>query len=649
MLDARHALALVRASHAPHPGSVLNLTGGVAVRVLERDGPFYRLEFLGGSEVLDSLDRHGEVPLPPYIERAARGEDEERYQTVYARMPGAVAAPTAGLHFDQSMLDRLREQGVALAFVTLHVGAGTFQPVRSTRIEEHVMHSERYTVPAETVAAIETARASGGRVVAVGTTSLRALESAAAGGKLVAGSGETRLFVTPGYQFRVVERLLTNFHLPRSTLLMLVAAFAGLDFVLSAYRHAVEHRYRFFSYGDAMLIDRAGLSSHRVPPCAPDRSSPLGGLPGKAMQFELLAADGEARAGRLTLAHGAVETPAFMPVGTYGAVKAVGPAELREAGTQIVLSNTFHLWLRPGLDVIERHAGLHRFMGWDGPILTDSGGFQVFSLGPLRRISEAGVEFRSPVNGDRSFLSPEESMRIQRVLDSDVAMIFDECTPYPADERQVAESMRLSLRWAERSRRAHEGNANALFGIVQGGMFERLRDESLRGLLGIGFDGYAIGGLSVGEPKEEMLRVLRHVAPGLPAERPRYLMGVGTPADIVTAVQAGIDLFDCVLPDAQCAQRLVVHPLRHGQAAQQPLPGRSAPGGSGVRLLCLPALLARLSAPPAAHQRDAGLPPEHAAQLALLPGAHRGPARGRGAARTGFLRRRLPPPASRSG
>jgi queuine tRNA-ribosyltransferase len=243
-----------------------------------------------------------------------------------------------------------------------------------------------------------------------------------------------------------------------------------------------------------------------------------------------------------------VETPAFMPVGTYGAVKAVSPAELRETGAQIVLSNTFHLWLRPGLDVIERHAGLHRFMGWDGPILTDSGGFQVFSLGRLRRISEAGVEFRSPVNGDRCFLSPEESMRIQRVLDADVAMIFDECTAYPSDQRQVADSMRLSLRWAERSRRAHEGNANALFGIVQGGMFESLRDESLRELRRIGFDGYAIGGLSVGEPKEEMLRVLRHVAPALPAECPRYLMGVGTPADIVTAVQAGIDMFDCVLP-----------------------------------------------------------------------------------------------------
>jgi len=255
VLDSRHVLALVRASHAPRAGAVLTLSGGVAVRVLEREGDLHRLEFLGDSDVLDSLDRHGEVPLPPYIGRAAQSEDEERYQTVYARSPGAVAAPTAGLHFDQPMLNRLREQGVEPAFVTLHVGAGTFQPVRSARIEDHVMHSERYTVPAETVAAIEGARSRGGRVVAVGTTSLRALESAAASGNLVAGSGETRLFVAPGYPFRVVQCLLTNFHLPRSTLLMLVAAFAGLDLVLRAYRHAVAQRYRFFSYGDAMLVE----------------------------------------------------------------------------------------------------------------------------------------------------------------------------------------------------------------------------------------------------------------------------------------------------------------------------------------------------------------------------------------------------------
>jgi queuine tRNA-ribosyltransferase len=266
------------------------------------------------------------------------------------------------------------------------------------------------------------------------------------------------------------------------------------------------------------------------------------------MKFTLHKADGHARRGTLILAHGTVETPAFMPVGTYGTVKAMSPVELKEIGAQIVLGNTFHLWLRPGLEVIEVHGGLHRFMGWDGPILTDSGGFQVFSLGALRKISEDGVKFQSPVNGDRCFLSPEESMRIQKVLNSDIVMIFDECTPYPAEEKAAGESMRLSLRWAERSKRAHGGNANALFGIVQGGMHEKLRDESQRELEHIGFDGYAIGGLSVGEPKEDMLRILRHTAPQLPRDKPRYLMGVGTPEDIVAAVAQGIDMFDCVMP-----------------------------------------------------------------------------------------------------
>jgi len=266
------------------------------------------------------------------------------------------------------------------------------------------------------------------------------------------------------------------------------------------------------------------------------------------MEFRVEATNGAARAGRLTLAHGAVETPAFMPVGTYGTVKTLSPADLREVGAQVVLGNTFHLWLRPGLEVIEAHGGLHRFMGWDGPILTDSGGFQVWSLGDLRRITEEGVKFQSPVNGDRLFLSPEESMRIQRVLNSDIAMVFDECTPYPAEEDAARESMELSLRWAERCRSAHEGNPNALFGIVQGGMHEHLRDASLAGLQAIGFEGYAIGGLSVGEPKRDMQRILRHTAPQLPADRPRYLMGVGTPEDIVFAVSQGIDLFDCVLP-----------------------------------------------------------------------------------------------------
>jgi queuine tRNA-ribosyltransferase len=257
------------------------------------------------------------------------------------------------------------------------------------------------------------------------------------------------------------------------------------------------------------------------------------------MQFSLSHQDGAARRGRLELAHGVVETPAFMPVGTYGSVKSMSPTEVRDIGAHIILGNTFHLWLRPGLEVIAAHGGLHRFMGWNGPILTDSGGFQVWSLGDLRKISEEGVRFRSPINGDSCFLTPEESMRIQKVLNSDIVMIFDECTPYPATHAEAEKSMQLSLRWAARSKAAHEGNPNALFGIVQGGMYEDLRDISLQGLMDIGFDGYAIGGLSVGEPKEDMLRILAHTAPRMPQDRPE---------DLVAAVSTGIDMFDCVMP-----------------------------------------------------------------------------------------------------
>ncbi len=266
------------------------------------------------------------------------------------------------------------------------------------------------------------------------------------------------------------------------------------------------------------------------------------------MNFQLLATDGAARRGRLFLPHGDIETPAFMPVGTYGTVKAVLPDQLRDLGAQIVLGNTFHLFLRPGLEVIEAHGGLHRFMGWDRPILTDSGGFQVWSLAERRKISEEGVRFASPVDGSPVFLSPEESMRIQRVLNSDIVMIFDECTPYPATERQARDSMELSLRWAQRSKRAHEGNANALFGIVQGGMYGDLRRQSAQSLCDIGFDGYAIGGLSVGEPAAEREQVLDDTVHHLPADRPRYLMGVGKPEDIVAAVLRGVDMFDCVMP-----------------------------------------------------------------------------------------------------
>ena len=266
------------------------------------------------------------------------------------------------------------------------------------------------------------------------------------------------------------------------------------------------------------------------------------------MQFERIANEGMARRGRLVFPRGSIETPAFMPVGTYGTVKAMTPEELLSIGAEIVLGNTFHLMLRPGTDIIRLHGGLHGFMHWERPILTDSGGFQVFSLGAMRRISERGVDFRSPVDGSAIFMGPEQSMQVQRELGSDIVMIFDECTPYPAGMEQAQQSMELSLRWAERSRLAHGDNPAALFGIVQGGVYEELRQRSLQGLVGIGFDGYAVGGLSVGEPPADRWRIMNFLSEQLPVDKPRYLMGVGTPEDIVEAVQRGIDMFDCVLP-----------------------------------------------------------------------------------------------------
>jgi queuine tRNA-ribosyltransferase len=277
------------------------------------------------------------------------------------------------------------------------------------------------------------------------------------------------------------------------------------------------------------------------------------------LEFTLLKTDtsgrSHARRGRLKLNHGTIETPIFMPVGTYGSVKAMDPIELKEVGSQIILGNTFHLWLRPGTQVLDKFGGLHGFMGWNGPILTDSGGFQVFSLGAMRKITEEGVKFASPIDGSKLFLSPEISMQIQRSLNSDIVMQFDECTPYeidgrPATSEEAAKSMRMSLRWAQRSMNEFNRgeNPNALFGIVQGGMYEHLRDESLAGLEDIDFPGLAIGGLSVGEPKEDMMRILEHVGPRLPANKPHYLMGVGTPEDLVAGVANGVDMFDCVMP-----------------------------------------------------------------------------------------------------
>ncbi|MBT4831889.1 MAG: tRNA guanosine(34) transglycosylase Tgt [Porticoccaceae bacterium] len=266
------------------------------------------------------------------------------------------------------------------------------------------------------------------------------------------------------------------------------------------------------------------------------------------MQFNVSATDGKARRGELTFPRGKVQTPAFMPVGTYGTVKGMLPRDIKEIGAEIILGNTFHLMLRPGTEVIKQHGDLHDFIQWQGPILTDSGGFQVFSLGDMRKITEEGVTFKSPIDGSPVFIDPETSIQVQHDLGSDVVMIFDECTPYPATEKEAHKSMELSMRWAQRSKNAHGDNPSALFGIVQGGMYESLRDESLAGLEQIGFDGYAIGGLSVGEPKEDMIRILDHLADNMPAHKPRYLMGVGKPADLVEAVRRGIDMFDCVMP-----------------------------------------------------------------------------------------------------
>ncbi|HYM36672.1 MAG TPA: tRNA guanosine(34) transglycosylase Tgt [Steroidobacteraceae bacterium] len=268
------------------------------------------------------------------------------------------------------------------------------------------------------------------------------------------------------------------------------------------------------------------------------------------MKFELLNSDGNARRGRLTFARGVVDTPAFMPVGTYGTVKAMTPEELTGMGAQIVLGNTFHLLLRPGMDVIKAHGGLHRFMHWEGPILTDSGGFQVFSLAQMRKITEEGASFRSPINGDLVELTPERSMQVQCDMDADIAMIFDECTPYPATETEARKSMELSLRWAQRSRDEFDRmqNPHALFGIVQGGVYVPLRMASLDGLQKIGFDGYAVGGLAVGEPKDERDSMLEAIHPHMPKDKPRYLMGVGTPDDLLDAVERGMDMFDCVMP-----------------------------------------------------------------------------------------------------
>ncbi len=566
-IGRRRWRAFARPAKRLKPGDWITFAPDFSAKVAEKraEGEVVLVFASAPTAFRDALDQHGAMPLPPYIRRDEGPDPRDRddYQTVYAAEDGAVAAPTAGLHFTDELLTRLDEAGIERRRVTLHVGAGTFLPVKTEFAEQHPIHTEAGRITAETAEAIELARRAGGRVVAVGTTSLRLLESAAdENGRLRPFEGETGLFILPGYRFKVVDLLITNFHLPRSTLFMLVSAFSGVERMRGAYEHAKAAGYRFYSFGDACLLHRRAPEKAvgAAPGSATAVRSPARAAPGAApaaapsprggpFGLEVLAQDGVARRGRITTAHGSFETPAFMPVGTVGTVKGLLPEQVRATGAEIILGNTYHLMLRPGADRVARLGGLHRFINWRGPILTDSGGFQVMSLSQLREITDKGVTFQSHIDGSKHELTPERAVEIQDQLDADITMVLDECTPFPATAEEAARSMRRSLAWAERCRAAfRERPGYALFGIVQGSTFEDLRHESAEGLQAIGFDGYAVGGLAVGEGRQTMLGVLETTLPWLPGVKPRYLMGVGRPADIVEAVRRGIDMFDCVLP-----------------------------------------------------------------------------------------------------
>ena len=480
-------------------------------------------------ELMSLLLQHGAPPLPPYIKKTPEDArlEQTRYQTVYARHDGAVAAPTAGLHFTPELLTRLADKGVEMTKVTLHVGAGTFSPVKADYIKDHVMHSEWGQIDTATADQIVTAKQAGRRIIAVGTTSLRLLESAAADGTVRPFSGETDIFITPGYRFKAVDALLTNFHLPKSTLFMLVCAFMGIECMRKGLciRHCT------------------GLSFLFIWRCL------FAGTLMTKFSFEISATDGAARRGRVTTQHGVFETPCFMATATAATVKGMHWDDVKETGAELAICNTYHLMLRPSPERVARLGGLHKFTGWNGPILTDSGGFQVMSLAALRDLTEQGVTFRSHLDGTAHNLTPERSMEIQHLLDSNITMCLDECTPHPATHEQAAQSMRMSMRWAKRCKSAfRQREGYALFGIIQGSTYNDLRSESAAALTDIGFDGYGIGGLAVGEGQEAMLKVLDDLTPQLAREKPRYLMGVGKPGDLVGAVLRGVDMFDCVMP-----------------------------------------------------------------------------------------------------
>jgi len=450
------------------------------------------------------LDELGEMPLPPYIHEKLK--DKTRYQTVYAKEQGSAAAPTAGLHFTPQLLQAIEDKGAAVAKVILHVGLGTFRPVKAKDVQDHIMHSEFYSMSEQTAQTIKSKRKNGGRIIAVGTTSVRTLETTANELGIVSqGNGFTDIFITPGYKFKAVDALITNFHLPESTLIMLVCAFAGYDETLR---------------GEIMAV--------------------MFDIKTKCMQTQ-------ARTGCVHTPHGDIQTPVFMPVGTQATVKALTPRQVNDTGAQIILANTYHLYLRPGHDIVKEAGGLHKFMAWDKPILTDSGGFQVFSLGALRKITEHGAEFRSHLDGSKHMLTPEKVMEIEQALGADIIMAFDECTKYPAEYEQVVGAMERTHRWAQRCKSAKTSENQALFGIVQGGMFADLRVQSAKAIADMDFPGNAIGGFSVGEPKHMMNDMLDVTVAHLPQSKPRYLMGVGSLDCIIDGVARGVDMFDCVL------------------------------------------------------------------------------------------------------
>jgi queuine tRNA-ribosyltransferase len=492
--------------------------GSIEVELTDERGPGrYGVSIPQGWTAETVMERWGEMPTPPYIR--TRLEDQVRYQTTYARVDGSVAAPTAGLHFNAGLLSSLDAAGVSLVKLVLHVGYGTFQSVRVERVEDHLMEEERIEISGETAEILNGALDEGRRVFAVGTTTVRALESATDDrGRVKRMRGPTDLFIYPGYEFRFpYSGLITNFHLPRSTLLMLVSAYAGLETMLSSYSEAVARGYRFYSLGDGMIIQGEGT-------------------------------DGGARTGVLSTTHGDVPTPVFMPVATGGSVRTLSPDEVWETGARALIANSYSLLVRPGVEAVEEAGGLHGFMGWPGAIFTDSGGFQMVRKGFLVRKDDRVVVFRDHVKGSVRELTPEGVVELQERLGSDVAMVLDDCPPAGAPREVVEDAVRRTSLWAHQCLDARGRKDQLLFAISQGGIMDDLRLTSSKELAAMDFDGYGIGGLSIGEPVEEMWRVIDASMDQLPVNAPRYLMGVGSPREVIGAITRGVDVFDAAYP-----------------------------------------------------------------------------------------------------